>query len=139
MQNHQTSSSPKECLLLGPGRWGSLDGCEVFVETKINFVSRWILPNRAAFASSSCSNLDCSLTWPSSSFTHHINQMNWIKLFFKFSFFQDMWLHKLLEVEIIAYNFSPSLYSYKLLMRKIKYNYMFKNRKWNNFMQTIFT
>ena len=63
-----TSSSPKECLLLEPGRLGNLDDCEVFVETNINFVSRCILPNKAALASSSCSNLDCSLTWPSSSF-----------------------------------------------------------------------
>lgn len=59
---HNTSSSPNECLLLVPGRLGNLEDCEVFVETKINFVSRCILPNKAAFASSSCSNLDCSLT-----------------------------------------------------------------------------
>lgn len=34
-----TSSSPKECLLLGPGSWGNLVDCEDFVETRINFVS----------------------------------------------------------------------------------------------------
>lgn len=68
--NQCTSSSPKECLLLGPGRWGILDDGEAFVDTRINFVSRCILPIKAALASSSCSNLDCNLTWPSSSFTN---------------------------------------------------------------------
>lgn len=59
---YNTSSSPKECLLRKPGRLESLDDGEVFEETNINFVNRCILPSRAAFASSSCSNLDCSLT-----------------------------------------------------------------------------
>lgn len=65
----QTSSSPKECLLLGPGRWANLGDWFAFVDTKINLVKRCILPSKAALASSSCSNLDCSLTWPSSSFS----------------------------------------------------------------------
>lgn len=75
--NHGTSSSPKECLLLGPGRWGTLGDWEAFEETKINFVNRCILLNKADLASSSSSNLDCSLTWPSSSFTHHSTQSEW--------------------------------------------------------------
>ena len=53
-----TSSSSKECLRRFPCFSGRLRGAVVFVETRISFVSLWILPNNAAFACSSSSNLD---------------------------------------------------------------------------------
>lgn len=41
---------------------------ELLVDTRISFVKRWIRPIKAAFASSSSSSLDCSLTCPASNF-----------------------------------------------------------------------
>jgi hypothetical protein len=65
-----TSSSPKECLLLGPGCGENLEVWVALVETRISFVRRCILASKADLASSSCSSLDCSLTLPSSSFSY---------------------------------------------------------------------
>ena len=65
-----TSSSPKECLLLGPGCGENLEVGVAFVETRISFVSLCILASKADLASSSCSSLDCNLTLPSSSFSY---------------------------------------------------------------------
>ena len=111
--NHDTSSSPNECLLLRPGRWGNLDDCEAFVETRINFVNRCILLNKAAFASSSCSNLDCSLTWPSSSFTYHNKGIVKVKMWFisLFPLWDKISSYDSRTIYINSINLIPSDYS----------------------------
>lgn len=67
VEHESTSSSPNECLL----RWLEVSGIGAggivfLVDTRISFVSRWILPIRAALACSSSSSRDCILTCPAS-------------------------------------------------------------------------